>query len=420
MNRRRGKQTLEPEQELLNFLKSIESFLQKGKYPSFTLLLETIFNFIMKKERELFLENNPQEHANGFYKRTLSANYGTLQLKIPRVRHSNSFRPALLPERWKRFNKDYEEFILACLANGYSKTKIKSFCEKLQIPFSENALQTVEELILEKLEYFKIKSIPDSMFAVFIDAYHTQIREDNKMIDFSIFVAVGIDLKGYKHILGYWTLKGKENLGFWTEVLQDLISRGLSKVAIFVTDHFNGLDKLIAKLFPLADHQFCFVHLYRNLKNKLNLKSTKEIYKIWKAIKEASSLEEGQELFKKLLDLVKSINPNYARYLERYSKNFLAFLRYPEEVRKHIYTTNIVESINAGLEFMRMEHGGYFASYKMLDINLFIQLINLHDRWLEKPNPHLAANSYRLRQLFNMKYLEEDEKIIEIGMREVL
>ncbi len=73
------------------------------------------------------------------------------------------------------------------------------------------------------------------------------------MASISIFVCTGIDLEGYRHILGYRVMKGKENIGFWTEVLQDLISRGLSKVAIFVTDHFNGLEKLIPKLFPLSD-----------------------------------------------------------------------------------------------------------------------------------------------------------------------
>ncbi len=104
------------------------------------------------------------------------------------------------------------------------------------------------------------------------------------MQSISIFVSTGIDLKGYKHILGYWVMKGRENIGFWAEVLQSLISRGLSKVAIFVTDHFIGLDKLISKLFPLSDHQFCFIHLYRNLKSKLTLKSMKEVYKIWKSI----------------------------------------------------------------------------------------------------------------------------------------
>lgn len=160
-------------------------------------------------------------------------------------------------------------------------------------------------------------------------------------------------------------MKGRENTGFWAEVLQSLISRGLSKVFIFVTDHFSGLDKLIQKLFPLSDHQFCFIHLYRNLKNKLTLKSMKEVYKIWQFIRGASDIEEAGKIFCKLLELVKEINPEYGKYLQKYSKNYLAFLNYPEEVRKHIYTTNIVDSINAGLEYMRlvlsesegMEHG---------------------------------------------------------------
>jgi len=78
------------------------------------------------------------------------------------------------------------------------------------------------------------------------------------------------------------------------------------------------------------------------------------------------------------LELVKGINPEYAKYLQKYSKNYLAFLNYPEEIRKHIYTTNVVESINAGIEYMRMEHVG-FASLRMLELNLFIQLANMHD-----------------------------------------
>ena len=91
-------------------------------------------------------------------------------------------------------------------------------------------------------------------------------------------------------------------------------------------------------------NQLCFLHFYRNLKGKLTLKSTKQIYTLWKKIKE--------------------------------------FLKYPEEIRRHIYTTNIVESINSGIELMRLKHGGYFHSYKILETNLFIQLSNLHDEWL--------------------------------------
>lgn len=409
----RGGRKLNPEKEFKDFIYSMEEFLHRGQYPSLTILMEGILNYLMQKEREFYLQRNPEVYANGTYKRTLTAHFGQLHLRIPRVRISNTFRPALLPQRWKRFNKDYEEFLLACLVNGYSKAKIEKLCQNLGISYSEDALQILEEFIEEKLDYFKMRPLPEEMFAVFIDAYHSQLKDEGKMNAISIFVGTGIDLEGYKHILGYWVMKGKENIGFWTEVLQDLISRGLSKVAIFVTDHFNGLEKLIPKLFPLSDHQFCFVHFYRNLKNQLLLKSMKEVYQLWKAVRQATDIEEGQKYFGKLLELVKKINPKYVSYLERYSKNYLAFLNYPEEIRKHIYTTNVIESINAGLEYMRMEHGGYFGSWRVLELNLFVQFANLHDRWLDKPIPNLAGLSYRLKQIFALKFGEAG-KVIDL------
>jgi len=108
------------------------------------------------------------------------------------------------------------------------------------------------------------------MFAVFIDAYHGKIRDENgKVGDISIFTAVGIDMEGHKNILGWWVKKGKENKGFWSEVLQDLVSKGLSKVCIFVTDDFKGLRGILKKYFPLSDHHLCLVHLKRNLRSCL-------------------------------------------------------------------------------------------------------------------------------------------------------
>ncbi|MGC8650414.1 MAG: transposase [Hydrogenobaculum sp.] len=106
---------------------------------------------------------------------------------------------------------------------------------------------------------------------------------------------------------------------------------------------------------------------------------------------------------KELVDKVREINPGYAKYLEKYESNYLAFLKYPEPVRKYIYTTNIVESVNSGLEFMRNKQGfrgrlvGFFNSLKTLEINAFIQFANLHDKfatvykWLDKPNPVIAS-----------------------------
>ena len=105
------------------------------------------------------------------------------------------------------------------------------------------------------------------MFAVFIDTYHGKIRDENgKVINILIFVAVGIDMESHKVILGWWVKKGKENKGFWNEVLQGLISRGFRKVCIFVTDDFQGLRRILKKFYPLSDHQLCIIHLLRNLK----------------------------------------------------------------------------------------------------------------------------------------------------------
>ena len=96
--------------------------------------------------------------------------------------------------------------------------------------------------------------------------------------------------------------------------------------------------------------------------------------------------------------------PKRAKDLEGKRDNYLAFTVYPEEVRKYIYTTNVVESINAGLELMRMELGGYFPSMKSLEVNLFVQMSNLNDRWMSKPIPRIRANLYRLHQLMNLKF----------------
>ena len=105
-----------------------------------------------------------------------------------------------------------------------------------------------------------------------------------------------------------------------------------------------------------------------------------------------------------MIEVVRAINPRRGKELEGKRDNYLAFTMYPEEVRRHVYTTNIVESVNSGLELMRMELGGYFPSMKSLEVNLFIQLSNLNDRWMRKPMPKVRSNLYRINQLMSVKF----------------
>ncbi|GIU71251.1 MAG: hypothetical protein KatS3mg003_0730 [Candidatus Nitrosocaldaceae archaeon] len=230
------------------------------------------------------------------------------------------------------------------------------------------------------------------------------MRVDNKVKDIAIYTALGIDMEGYKHILGFWVVEGRESKAFWADILQDMISRGLKRVSIFITDDFPGVREMIRKLFPLSDHQLCFIHMQRNLRNKLSKKVYAKIKPDLYHIKMSSNKEEGKEHFNNICNIIEEEDKEYAKKLRAKTDNYLAFLSYPYEIRRYVYTTNAVESINAGLELMRRELGGYYPSKQSLEVNYFIQIANLNDTWSRRPIPAIRANLYEIRQIMTMKY----------------
>ncbi|MBA2848003.1 transposase-like protein [Thermosulfuriphilus ammonigenes] len=278
--------------------------------------------------------------------------------------------------------------------------------KKLGLPYSEESLEDVLEFIQEKLDFYRKQPLKPDWFAVFIDAYWGKIKdpESGTLRDLSVFVALGIDFTGTKHILGFWPLKGRESKAFWIEVLQDLINRGLKRPLLFVTDDFRGLTEVIKQLFPYAQHQLCLLHLQRNLKAKLSTKAYRKVRSLFAKLRIASDKQEGERLFAELCQVVKEEYLDWGQSLENKAFHYLAFLDYPQEVRKHIYSTNPVESINAGLERMAIDLGNYFPSERALEVNLFVQMANLQDRWWRKPMPSVQAVSYELQQKFILTY----------------
>jgi transposase-like protein len=385
--------------------------MEQGEKPSLSLLLERLLNRLMERERQRFLELSAGEQANGFYGRKLHLTLGRLDLKVPRVRQGNAFRPAILPPPWKRVDRDYEELLIAMLANGYSRAQMERALRSLGLPLSEEALSDAQALIQEQLHFYRTQTLGTDWFAIFVDAYWGRLRrEGGKVEDIALFVALGIDLEGAKHVLGFWVHRGRENKAFWTEVLQELVSRGVHRVLLFVTDDFAGLEEVVRKLFPYAQHQLCLLHLGRNLDRTLSRETSRKARDLLYRLRHARDQEEGEAWMRQLLTTVAAEKPLWARQLEARTPHYLAFLDYPEETRKHIYTTNAVESLNAGIDLMRLELGGYFPSQECLEVNLFIQVTNLQHHWWRRPIPMVRAVSYKLRQLFTLRYeLAEEE-----------
>jgi len=127
---RKGRNGVTPEAVIQNLISSLDKFASDGIRPSFTYLIQELLNYFMLKERQIYTETNSLS-CNGFCRRNLTLSFGNLKLNIPRVRFGNNFRSCLLPQRWKRYDKDYEEFLLALLSNGYTKAKIQEICKSL-------------------------------------------------------------------------------------------------------------------------------------------------------------------------------------------------------------------------------------------------------------------------------------------------
>ena len=173
---------------------------------------------------------------------------------------------------------------------------------------------------------------------------------------------------------------------------------------INITDDFRGLTGVTSKLFPYAQHQLCLIHLPRNLRAKLPHKAYRKVRSPFARLRVCPDRKEGEKLFADLCQVVKEEYQTWGKSLEEKAPHYLAFLDYPQEVRKHIYSTNAVESINAGLERMAVDLGNYFPSEKTLEVNLFVQMVNLQDKWWRKPMSTVQAVSYELQQKFILTY----------------
>ena len=372
-------------------------------------LVENIIHEIMNKEKNEFLNNTKNDKSNGTYERNLNTSVGKLNLQVPRVR-SGEFRSSLLPEKYQRYDESFEELIFSFLINGDSKAEIVHKMKYRGISFSEKAYDEIFEFIKKQMEDFKSKELDSEYNFVYIDAYHCMIKDtkDKQVKKGVIYTVLGVDKSANKSIIGFYPFFGHENKSTWMEVFQNLINRGLKRVLMFISDDFSGMSEAINTLFPLSDIQKCVVHLdrnlYRNMKKEDAQKVTKTLYQIRTT---CDTYEAALSLYESnVIEKFKKQYPTFINHLEKRKTEHLCFMKYPEAVRKHIYTTNPVESVHSSFEKMRIKKGGFFQSMDILNVAIFIVSDKLNLNW-KKPVPMIKSKLYELNQIFNLKFYEE-------------
>ena len=369
---------------------------------------EEMLNEIMRAERTIFLEKDQGNKGNGYYKRDLVTGSLKLHLDVPRDRQGK-FRPQVLPAHYQRVDEEYTDLLMSLVVNGYSESQIIRSLKELGLPYSEGELNRIREELEERLNDFKQRELPEKAFALFIDGYMTEIKDKGKVRKACVYTVLGIDLEGRKDIYGFYTFFGSENRATWLSIFNDLIDRGLKKVAMIVSDDFPGMAEAIRTLFPLTDHQLCYLHLERNVRRNMGKEDASLFNRELENIRLSRNYEEGKERLERLCRQYQPKYPSFIKNLQSRAERYVCFLKYPEEIRRYLYTTNSVENFNSRIEQIRVKLGGYFQSVEILEINLWLQRGRLKQGKWKNPLPVIKSRAYEIQQLFNLKFYDQTQ-----------
>jgi len=361
----------------------VDRLLQTG-LADFSLreLLGLLISSAGTAERNVYLEKTGADKPNGFYERALQVGTIPVDVRVPRTR-SGEFRPASLPPPYHRgYSAEVEALLVGLLGSSRSINAAKDALQKMGLSSSEQDLERVAVRLIEELELRNSRPLDPDMLAVFVDGKYIELRESDKLRSACIYLVIGLGRDGKKRVLSWMVKPGRENLEDWKTVLRGLVERGLRRVMIFIQDDFSGLQPISQGFFPNADIQLCAVHMQRNAKTHLSKTDAVEFQQRWRAIKASWDVEVGNRQFEELCDRFVKGYPSWIGELRKKRAHYLAFLKYPEAMRKSFSTTNTVEALNGQLEILRRNSGGYFHSEETLKFKLGLAISSLEDgRW---------------------------------------
>jgi putative transposase len=276
------------------------------------------------------------------------------------------------------------------------------------IPYSEIVMDRVAERISNKLKEYKNRELPHDLLALYIHVKIVKVRISESIMERAIYIAIVVDLEGNKFVLDY-EVRDREDLDGWKSFLSGLVSRGVSRVDVIVSDDFSGLDRVVSTLFPSSQHQLCITHMVRNLMRVLPDKE--ELMIRVRDLKSSRKVEEGRKAIFSLSQLVQPFSSARAKRLLDAADKYCSFLNFPREIRHYLYTNNTSESFNSTLARFEEELGGYFPSLRSLEVYLYVSIHESNSRWEFRPMSVIRHYSYHLKQLHASRFqvsLDED------------
>src|SRR5689334_314062 len=327
-----------------------------------------------------YVRDDPAEHGsgnsrNGSATKTVSTTNGPVTIAVPRDRNGE-FEPQIVPKRARRVGQ-IDELILSCYARGMSTRDIEAHLfEVYGVKASRELISNVTEIITDEIEIWRNRPVDEVYPIVYIDGIRIKVRD--KVTIKVAHLVIGVEVEGRKHALGCWIAEA-EGAKFWHSVLTQLRNRGLRDILIACCDGLTGLPDAITSVFPDTVVQTCVVHVIRNAMRFVSYQDRKKIAADMRTIYTAPSVEAAEIALKDLDQRWGTQYPGVIDVWRRAWPEFIPFLDYPPELRRVVYTTNMIESINFQLRKITKTRG-HFPSDEAAMKLLYLGLRNISSK----------------------------------------
>jgi putative transposase len=319
-----------------------------------------------------------EDRRNGHYAKSIETESGPVEIKVPRDRDGD-FEPKIVKKGQRRL-EGFNEKILSMYARGMSMRDIQGHLEEMYgTEVSPELISTVTEQVSEEVKLWQNRPLDNIYTIVYLDALVVKIKENNQIVNKSVYVAVGVNIEGMKEVLGLWISK-TEGAKLWLSVVTELKNRGVENIYIACVDGLNGFEEAIHSVFPKATVQLCVVHMIRNSLKYVSHKDRKAVAADLKPIYTASTVAVAEEA---LMTFGQKWDGKYPKIFQTWSQRWagiIPFLAFPKEIRKVIYTTNVIESINSQIRKIIRSKGSFPNDEAAIKL-IYLALQNAQKKW---------------------------------------
>ena len=381
---------MDKDKKLSDFMKEIEQGIRDrkgltGKDGLLTPLIKQLIEASLEGEMDHHMKEKPsgtKNRRNGRTQKNLKSSLGSIEILSPRDRDA-SFDPQIIPKGERNLPGDLDEKIIGLYGLGMSYSDIQQhMVEMYGLQISDGLINSVTDRVIPAIREWQSRPLERLYCIVWMDAMHFKVREDGRVITKAVYTVLGVNLRGEKEVLGLY-LGDNESASFWMQVLTDLKERGIEDILITSIDNLRGFADAIENIFPHTEVQLCVIHQIRNTIKYVSWKDNRELMRDLKTVYKASSKEIAEH---NLSQFDEKWRKKYPKAVESWHRNWdrlSNYFKYPEPIRRLVYTTNTVEGYHRMVRKVTKSKGAFTSDMALLKL-VYLATINFKKRWKNK------------------------------------